>query len=98
MEHSLGQIICSVQLLSRVQLFVTSRTAVRQSSLSISNPQTLLKLMCIESVMQSNHLVLCWPLLLQPSIFPSIRVFKWVSSSHQVAKVLELHLQHQSFQ
>ena len=56
MEHSLGQIICSVQLLSRVQLFVTSRTAVRQSSLSISNPQTLLKLMFIESVMPFNHL------------------------------------------
>ena len=46
-----------------------------QASLSITNSQSLLKLMCIESVMQSNHLILCWPLLLQPSVFPNIRVF-----------------------
>ena len=67
-------------------------------STSITNSQSLLKLMSIESVMPSNHLILCHPLLLQPSIFPSIRVFQWVSYSHQVAKVLELQLQHQSFQ
>ena len=55
--------------------------------------------MSIELVMPSNHLTLCHPLLLLPSIFPSIRVFSnWISSSHQVAKVLELRLQHQSFQ
>ena len=53
----------------------TPRTAARQASLSITNSQSLLKLMSIESVMPSNHLILCHPLLLPPSIFPSIRVF-----------------------
>jgi len=62
-----------VQLLSHVWLFVTPWTAARQDSLSITNSQSLLKLMSVESVMPSNHLVLCCPLLL-PSIFPSIRV------------------------
>ena len=66
---------CSVQSLSRVQLFATPRTAARQASLSITNSQSLLKLMFIESVTTSNHLILCLPLLLPPSIFPSIRVF-----------------------
>ena len=65
----------SVQLLSCVQLFVTPRTAAHQASLSITNSQRLLKLMSIESVMLSNHLFICDPLLLRPSIFPSIRVF-----------------------
>ena len=65
----------SVESLSRVQLFATSWTAACQASLSITNSQSLLKLMSIESVMPSNHLILCHPLLLQPSIFPSIRVF-----------------------
>ena len=65
----------SVQSLSHVQLFVTPGTAARQASLSITNSQSLLKLMPIESVMSSNHLTLCHPLLLLPSIFPSIRVF-----------------------
>ena len=64
----------SVQSLSHVWLFVTTWTAARQASLSITNSQSLLKLMSIESVMPSNHLILCHPLLL-PSIFPSIRVF-----------------------
>ena len=64
-----------VQLLSRVQLFVTPWTAARQASLSISNSQSLLKLMSIESVMPSNHLILCRSLLLLPSIFPSVMVF-----------------------
>ena len=54
---------------------MTKRTAARQASLSITNPQSLLKLMSIELVMQSNHLILCRPLLLLPSIFPSKRVF-----------------------
>ena len=64
----------SVQSLSHVQLFVTPWTAGRQASLSITNSQSLLKLMSIESVMPSNHLILCHPLLLPPSIFSSIRV------------------------
>ena len=68
-------IISWVQLLSCVQLFVTSWTAACQVSLSITNCQSLLKLMSIESVMPSNHPILCRPLLLPPSIFPSFRVF-----------------------
>ena len=65
----------SVQSLSCVQLFATPWTAAHQSSLSNTNSRSLLKLMFIESVMPSNHLILCHPLLLPPSIFPSIRVF-----------------------
>ena len=65
----------SVQLLSCVWLFATPWTAACQASLSITNSQSLLKLMCIKSVMPSNHLILCCPLLFLPSIFPSIRVF-----------------------
>ena len=65
----------SVQSLSRVRLFATPWTAACQASLSITNSQSLLKLMSIESVMPSNHLILCHPLVLPPSIFPSIRVF-----------------------
>ena len=68
-------LISSVQLLSRVQLFLTQWTAVGQSSLSIANSRSLLKLMSIGSVMPSNHLILCCPLLLLPSIFPSFRDF-----------------------
>ena len=64
-----------VQALSHVQLFVTPWIAARQASLSITNPQSLLKLMSMESVMLSNHLILCLPLLLLPPIPPSIRVF-----------------------
>ena len=66
---------CSVQSLSHVQLFVTRWTAAHQASLSITNSQSSLKPMSIESVMPSNHLILCRPLLLLPSIFPRIRVF-----------------------
>ena len=65
----------SVQLLSRVLLSATPWTAARQASLSITNFRSLLKLMFIKSVMPSNHLIICHPLLLLPSIFPSIRVF-----------------------
>ena len=64
-----------VQLLSRVQLFATPWTTARQASLSFIISQSLLKLMSIEWVMPSNYLILCCPLLLLPSIFPSIRVF-----------------------
>ena len=67
--------ISSVQLLSRVRLFATPWTAARQASLSITNSRSLPKLMSIESVMPSNHLILCRPLPLPPSIFPSIKVF-----------------------
>ena len=65
----------SVQSLSYVQLFVTPWTAAHQASLSITNSWSLLKLISIESMMPSNHLILCRPLLLSPSILPSIRVF-----------------------
>ena len=67
--------ISSVQSLSCVQLFATPWTTACQASLSITNSQTLLKLMSIELVMPSNHLILFHPLLLPPSIFPSIRIF-----------------------
>ena len=72
----------SVQLLNSVQLFVISWTAARQAFLSITNSSSLLKLMCIESVMPSYHLILCHPLLFLPSIFPSIRVFSNESVLH----------------
>ena len=65
----------SLQSLSHVRLFVIPWTAARQASLSITNSQSLLKLMSIKSMMSHNHLILCFPLLLLPSIFPSIRVF-----------------------
>ena len=68
-------VIVVVQLPSRVQFFVAPWTAARQASLSFTNSQSLLKLTSIKSVMPSSHLILCRPLLLLPSIFPSIRVF-----------------------
>ena len=74
-EILVGSQFSSVQSLSRVQLFVTPCTAACPASLSITNSQSLLKFMSIESVMPSNHLILCHPLLLLPSIFRSIRVF-----------------------
>ena len=89
--------VSSVQSLSRVRLFVTPWTAALQASLSITSSWSLLKLISIKSVMPSNHLILCHFLLLPLSIFPSIRFFS-NESSHQVAKVLEFQLQHQSFQ
>ena len=74
--------ISSVQFLSCVWLFVTPWTAACQASLSFTNSQSLLKLMSIESVMPSDHLILCYPLLLLPSVFPSIRVFSNESVLH----------------
>ena len=71
---------------------MTPWTASRQASPSYTISRSLLKLMSIESVMPSNHLILCRPLLLLPSVFPSIRVFSNESAQHQVAKVLELQL------
>ena len=75
-------IFSSVQLLSHVQLFVTPWTAAREASLSITNSRSPPKPMSIELVMSSNHLILCRPLLLLPSIFPSIRVFSNESALH----------------
>ena len=75
-------IFSSVQSLSHIPLFETPWTAAHQASLSITNSQSLLKLMFIESVMTSNHHILCCPLLLLPPIFPSIRVFSCESALH----------------
>ena len=82
----------SVQSLSCVRLFATPWNAARQASLSITKSRSSPKLMCIKSVMPSSHLILCRPLLLLPSIAPSISLFQWVNSSHEVAKVLEFQL------
>ena len=90
-------IFSSVQSLSRVRLFATPWIAARQAYLSITNSRSLLKLMSIESVMPSSHLILCCSVLLLPPIPPSIRVFS-SESTHEVPKVLEFQLQHQSFQ
>ena len=70
------------QPLSRVRLFETPWTAALQATLSVTSSQSLLKLMSVELVMPSNHLILCRPLLLLPSIFPSIRVFPNESALH----------------
>ena len=86
-----------VESLSHFWLFETPWTAVPQASLSFTISQSLVRVMFIELVMPSNHLILCRPLLLLPSIFPSFRLFS-NKSLHQVAKVLEIQLQHQSFQ
>ena len=91
--------VSSVQSLSRVRIFVIPQAAACHTSLSFTISWSLLKLMFIKSVMPSNRHILCHPLLLLPSIFPSIRVF-----SNELAflirwpKYLELQLQHQSFQ
>ena len=80
----------SVQSLSRVRLFMTPWIAAHQASLSITNSHSLLKLISIESVMPSNYLILCRPLLLNLSHHQGI--FQWVNSSHEVAKVLDFQL------
>ena len=85
--------ISPVQSLSCVQLFATPWITACRASLSITNSQSSLRLTSIESVMPFSHLILCRPLLLLPPIPPSIGVFfQWVSSSHEVAKVLEFQL------
>ena len=92
-------VVVIVQSLSCVQLFVTPLSAAHQVSLSFTISQSLLRFMSITSVMPSNHSSSVAPLPLLPSIFPCMGAFFWwVGSSHQVAKVLELQLQHQSFQ
>ena len=90
--------VSSVQLLSRVRLFVTPWIAARQTSLSITNSRSLLKLMPIESVVPSSHLILSSPSPPAPNPSQHQGLFQWVNSSHEVAKVLEFQLQHQSFQ
>ena len=85
-----------VQSPSHVWLFVTPWTAACQASLSFTISWSLLKLMSIELIMSSNHLMLGCSLLLLPSVFPSIRVFSNELALHQGSKVLELQLQHQS--
>ena len=79
MNSKLDGQFSSLQLLSCVQLLVTQWTAAHQASLSITNSQSLHKLISIRSVMPSNHLILCRPLFLPPSIFPTIRVFSYES-------------------
>ena len=79
-----------VKSFSLVWLFATPWIAARQAFLSITNSRSLLKLMSIELVMPSSHLILCCPLLLLPPIPSSISLFQWVNSLHEVAKVLEL--------
>ena len=90
--------IVVVQSLSHVWLFVTPWTVARGASLSFTISWSLLKLPSIESVMSSNHLIFCSPFSSCPQSFPSLGLFQWISSSHQVTKVLELQLQHQPFQ
>ena len=90
---------CTVHSLSRVWLFVTPWTAAQQATLSIANSQSLLKLLPIELVMPSNHLIFCHPLLLLPSIFPRIRLFSSELIFHiRWLKISTIQLQHQSFQ
>ena len=91
-------LVSSIQSLSRVQLFATPWIAARQACLSITNSRNLPKPISVELVMPSSHLILCHPLLLLPPILPSIRMFSNESTLHELAKVLEFQLQHQSFQ
>ena len=98
-NHSLPfpEIVFVSQSLSCVQQFVTLWTVAHQASLSFINPWSLLKLMTIEPVMPSNHLILCLPFLCLPSNLSQYQdLFQWVSPLHKLAKVLELQLQHQS--
>ena len=82
----------SVQWLSHVRLFATSWISARQASLSITNSRSSLRLKSIESVIPSSHLILCHPPFLLPPSPPSISLFQWINSSHEVAKVLEFQL------
>ena len=88
----------SVQLLSHVRLFVTPWIPARQASLSITNSWSSLKLMSIESLMPSSHLILLSPSPSAPNPSNYQGLYQWVNSLHEVAKVLEFQLQHQSFQ
>ena len=88
----------SIQSLNHVRLLATPWTTARQASLSITNSQSPPKPMSIESVMPSNHLILSSPSPPVLNLSQHQGLFQWVSSSHEVAKVLEFQLQHQSFQ
>ena len=91
-------LLFTVQSLSCFWLFATSWSAACQAAPSFTISLSFLKFISNELVMLCNHLILCHLFLLLPSNFPIISLFQWVGSSHQVAKVLELLLQHQSFQ
>ena len=95
-EHFISYVV--VQSLSHVWLFATPWTAAHQASLSLTISQRLPKFMSTELVMLSSHLILCYPLSLLLSIFPSISVFFSALVVHIKCKVLELQLEHQSFQ
>ena len=98
-NHRSVCVFCArVQSLSSAWLLMTTWTAICQASLSFTISQSLLKFMSFESVMLSNHLILCHPHLLLPSVFPSISLFPRVGSLHSMTKVLELKLQQESFQ
>ena len=90
--------LSSVQSICHLWLFATPWTAANQASLSITNSRSLFKLMSIESVMPFNHLIFSSPSPPAFSLPQHQGLFQWVNSSHQVAKVLEFQLQHQSFQ
>ena len=90
--ETVGMVFSSVQSLSRVRLFVTPWITAYQASLSITISRSSLRLTSIESLMPSSHLILGRPLLLLPPIPPSISLFQWVSSSHEVAIVLGFQL------
>ena len=83
-----------VQSLSHIQPFASPRTQAQQISLSFSIPQSLFKFMSIELVVLSNHFIICYPLVLLPSIFPSMSLFQWDNTLHPEAKLLELQLHH----
>ena len=91
-------IVLLIQLLSHVQFFVTPWTVACQVSLSFTNSWSFLKLMSIESVMPSNHLILCGPISLHSQSFPASGSFPVSWLFLHLAKILELQLQHQSFQ
>ena len=95
---TVSSVFVAVQSLNCVRLFVTPWTAAYQASLSFTISPSLLKLMSIESVMLSNHFILCHQLLFLLSVFPNIMIFSNDLTLHQMAKGLELQLQHQSFQ
>ena len=95
MDSLIFWISCSIQFSSVAQSCLTlcdPMIVAHQASLSITNSQSSLRFMSIDSVMPSSHLILCHPLLLLPSVSPSISLFQWVNSSHEVANVLEFQL------